>query len=81
MALRSTALGLFGACSLFCQGSLHDHYMEQAHNNLISLLIHLNDPEPSVVLVRQGEKGGKRWGGYYAEPEPSVLLVRGEWRE
>ncbi|XP_043200749.1 maestro heat-like repeat-containing protein family member 1 isoform X4 [Amphibalanus amphitrite] len=51
VALRSTSLGLFGACSAFCQGGLHDQYMEQAHNNLVSLLIHLNDPEPSVVLA------------------------------
>ncbi|XP_037068499.1 maestro heat-like repeat-containing protein family member 1 [Pollicipes pollicipes] len=51
LALRSTSFGLFGACSAFCQGPLRDQYMEQTHNNLISLLIHLNDPEPDVVLA------------------------------
>jgi len=49
--LRSASLRLFGACAAFCQVGLREQYMEQTHNNLVTLLIHLNDPEPDVVLA------------------------------
>ncbi|XP_046558810.1 LOW QUALITY PROTEIN: maestro heat-like repeat-containing protein family member 1 [Haliotis rubra] len=47
-AVRAQAFILFGNLSRFGDGPSRAPFLEQIHSNFISLLLHLNDPEPDV---------------------------------
>ncbi|XP_007488818.1 maestro heat-like repeat-containing protein family member 1 isoform X2 [Monodelphis domestica] len=46
---RSSSINLFGHLNKFCHGNCEDVFFEQIINGLVSLLLHLQDPKPSVV--------------------------------
>ncbi|XP_064611998.1 maestro heat-like repeat-containing protein family member 1 [Liolophura sinensis] len=47
-SVRAQAVILFGNLSRFGDGPSKAPFLEQIHSNLVSLLLHLNDPEPEV---------------------------------
>jgi len=47
-AVRAAAFTLFGNLSRFGDGPSQATFLEQIHTNMISLLLHLNDPEKEV---------------------------------
>ncbi|XP_061166579.1 maestro heat-like repeat-containing protein family member 1 isoform X3 [Saccostrea echinata] len=47
-AVRAQAIILFGNLSRFGDGPSKAPFLEQIHSNLVSLLLHLNDPETEV---------------------------------
>ena len=51
-AVRAAAFTLFGNLSRFGDGPSKTPFLEQIHTNLVSLLLHLNDPEDEVRKVR-----------------------------
>lgn len=50
--MRSAAFHLFGALAKFANHDLQATFAEQAHSNLISILMHLNDEDEEVKKVR-----------------------------
>ena len=50
-AVRAQAIILFGNLSRFGDGPSKAPFLEQIHSNLVSLLLHLNDPEVEVKKV------------------------------
>lgn len=50
-AVRAQAIILFGNLSRFGDGPSKAPFLEQIHSNLVSLLLHLNDPEIEVKKV------------------------------
>ena len=50
--MRAQAFILFGNLSIFGDGPSKLPFLEQIHSNLVSLLLHLNDPEVEVKKVR-----------------------------
>ncbi|ELT91566.1 hypothetical protein CAPTEDRAFT_173785 [Capitella teleta] len=49
--VRAVAIGLFGDLARFGDGPSKDPFVEQIHSNLVTLLLHLNDPSPQVRLA------------------------------
>lgn len=49
--MRAQAIILFGNLSRFGDGPSKAPFLEQIHSNLVSLLLHLNDPEIEVKKV------------------------------
>lgn len=49
--MRAQAVILFGNLSRFGDGPSKAPFLEQIHSNLVSLLLHLNDPEIEVKKV------------------------------
>ena len=49
--IRGAAFTLFGNLSQFGGGPSKDNFFEQIHTNLISFLLHLNDPDAQVRKV------------------------------
>ena len=49
--MRAQAIILFGNLSRFGDGPSKAPFLEQIHSNLVSLLLHLNDPEVEVKKV------------------------------
>ncbi|KAI0215331.1 hypothetical protein LSAT2_032628 [Lamellibrachia satsuma] len=49
--IRGAAFTLFGNLSQFGDGPSKDNFFEQIHTNLISFLLHLNDPDGEVRKV------------------------------
>ncbi len=50
--VRVAAITLFGNLAKFGDGPSRETFLEQVHTNLVSLLLHLNDPEEDVRKVR-----------------------------
>ncbi|XP_074645058.1 maestro heat-like repeat-containing protein family member 1 [Tubulanus polymorphus] len=48
-SVRAAAFTLFGNLSRFGDGPSKAPFLEQTHSNLVSLLMHLNDPDSDVV--------------------------------
>ena len=53
-SVRAAAFTLFGNLSRFGDGPSKAPFLEQVHTNLVTLLLHLNDPDPAVIKVGQG---------------------------
>ena len=51
--VRAAAFTLFGNLSRFGDGPSKSPFLEQIHTNLVSLLLHLNDPELEVRKVNR----------------------------
>lgn len=51
-AVRAAAFTLFGSLSRFGNGPSEGPFLEQIQTNFVSLLVHLNEADPSVVEVR-----------------------------
>ena len=51
--VRAAAFTLFGNLSRFGDGPSKSPFLEQIHTNLVSLLLHLNDPEHEVRKVNR----------------------------
>ena len=49
--VRAQAFILFGNLSRFGDGPSKAPFLEQIHSNLVSLLLHLNDPDVEVKKV------------------------------
>lgn len=49
--VRAAAITLFGDLSRFGSGPSKDQFIEQAHGNLVPLLLHLNDDDKHVTKV------------------------------
>ncbi|KYO40928.1 maestro heat-like repeat-containing protein family member 1 isoform B [Alligator mississippiensis] len=47
--LRQSSILLFGSLTKFSEGSCEDVFFEQILNGLVTLLLHLQDPQPEVV--------------------------------
>ena len=52
--MRTAAITLFGNLSRFGGGPSKEPFLEQIHTNLVSLLLHLNDPDTEVRKVSSG---------------------------
>lgn len=50
-AVRAAAFTLFGSLSRFGNGPSEGPFLEQIETNFVSLLVHLNETEPTVVVV------------------------------
>ena len=50
-AVRAIAFRLFGDLARFVDGPSRDPFLEQIHTNLVSILLHLHDPEKDVREV------------------------------
>ncbi|XP_060099020.1 maestro heat-like repeat-containing protein family member 1 [Heteronotia binoei] len=48
-ALRQSSIVLFGNLTQFSAGSCEDAFFEQILNGLVTLLLHLQDPQPEVI--------------------------------
>ena len=51
-AVRAAAFTLFGSLSRFGNGPSEGPFLEQIQTNFVSLLVHLNEADPTVVVVR-----------------------------
>lgn len=49
--IRASAFTLYGVLARFGKGSMECAFKEQLHNNLITLLLHLNDEDKEVIKV------------------------------
>ncbi len=49
VALRENSVKLFGTLARFCKGSLGDALINNIHQSLATLLVHLQDDAPNVV--------------------------------
>ena len=52
-AVRAAAFTLFGSLSRFGNGPSEGPFLEQIQTNFVSLLVHLNEADPTVVEVRE----------------------------
>lgn len=52
--IRAAAFNLFGMLARFGKGSSENAFHEQLHNNLVSLLLHLNDENKDVIKACKG---------------------------
>lgn len=50
-AVRAAAFTLFGTLSRFGSGPSEGPFFEQIQTNFVSLLLHLNESDPVVVVV------------------------------
>lgn len=50
-AVRAAAFTLFGTLSRFGRGPAEGPFFEQIQTNFVSLLLHLNEGDPVVVVV------------------------------
>ncbi len=56
-AVRAAAFTLFGSLSRFGNGPSEQPFLEQIQTNFVTLLVHLNESDPVVVMV-------SLWGGW-----------------
>ena len=49
--MRAAAFTLFGSLSRFGNGPSEGPFLEQIQTNFVSLLVHLNEADPAVVVV------------------------------
>lgn len=49
--MRAAAFTLFGSLSRFGNGPSEGPFLEQIQTNFVSLLVHLNEADPVVVVV------------------------------
>lgn len=49
--MRAAAFTLFGSLSRFGNGPSEGPFLEQIQTNFVSLLVHLNEADPTVVVV------------------------------
>ena len=63
--VRNAAFTLFGNLARFGDGQSRDTFLEQIHSNLVSLLLHLNDPDSDVRKVMR----------YYGQKENNIWLL------
>ena len=50
-AVRAAAFTLFGSLSRFGNGPSEQPFLEQIQTNFVTLLVHLNESDPVVVMV------------------------------
>ena len=50
-AVRAAAFTLFGSLSRFGNGPSEQPFLEQIQTNFVTLLVHLNESDPVVIMV------------------------------
>ena len=50
-SVRAAAFNLFGSLARFSDGPSRGPFLEQIQTNFIMLLLHLNEEDPTVVMV------------------------------
>lgn len=50
-SVRAAAFRLFGSLARFSDGPSRGPFLEQVQTNFVSLLLHLNEEDPSVIAV------------------------------
>jgi len=60
--IRAASAGLLGALARFGDGPAANQYTEQCHALLPCLMMHINDEDPNVQLVRNSRPGEKILG-------------------
>jgi len=53
-AVRAAAFTLFGSLSRFGNGPSEQPFLEQIQTNFVTLLVHLNESDPVVVMACKG---------------------------
>ncbi len=74
-AVRAAAFTLFGSLSRFGNGPSEQPFLEQIQTNFVTLLVHLNESDPVVVMVSLW--GWVRRACKHVKKEKNVVLYQG----
>lgn len=66
MEFRAASIRLFGHLNKASHGDCEDVFLEQVVGGLVPLLLHLQDPQASVVSVSSGQWLGNLVGSWHA---------------